>query len=75
MGNATTLTKSESIWGSLVSDAKSRGCYFSWDANKDIDSTTADLQMELGQSSSLPDLESLHIQVLNYDYLLTLEYM
>ncbi|XP_056167478.1 helicase SEN1-like isoform X2 [Syzygium oleosum] len=31
LGNERTLTRSKSVWGALVHDAKSRGCFFSID--------------------------------------------
>lgn len=41
VGNGTTLSKSESIWERLVSDAKDRGCFFNSDAIKSITNAKA----------------------------------
>jgi len=72
VGNGPTLTKSESIWGKLVSDAKDRGCFFNWDADKGITSEIDSACTGLRQLS-LHNIDSPHISKAStrYNFLAT----
>uniref|UniRef100_A0A0E0DHM4 UvrD-like helicase ATP-binding domain-containing protein n=1 Tax=Oryza meridionalis TaxID=40149 RepID=A0A0E0DHM4_9ORYZ len=46
LGNATTLSRSDSIWADLVRDAKDRQCFFNANSDKDISRVLAKHKIE-----------------------------
>ncbi|GFP95816.1 tpr and ankyrin repeat-containing protein 1, partial [Phtheirospermum japonicum] len=52
-GNERTLSKSDSVWEALISDAKRRQCFFNGDEDNDIGKTIIDVKNELEQLDDL----------------------
>ncbi|KAF8020981.1 hypothetical protein BT93_G1408 [Corymbia citriodora subsp. variegata] len=58
LGNGRTLTKSKSVWEALVDDARSRGCFFNVDDDKDLAKAIFDMMKENDQLDDLLDRSS-----------------
>ncbi|WOH13225.1 hypothetical protein DCAR_0832734 [Daucus carota subsp. sativus] len=58
LGNERTLTSDESIWKSLVHDAKNRNCFFNADENKNLAKSIVDMKKELDQLDDLLNMAS-----------------
>ncbi|KAK3421368.1 hypothetical protein EUGRSUZ_G02020 [Eucalyptus grandis] len=55
LGNGQTLTKSDSVWKAVVDNAKSRGCFFNVDDDKDLAKAILDVKKENNQLDDLLD--------------------
>ena len=53
LGNERTLVNSESVWETLVLDAKNRQCFFNADEDKDLAKAILDVKKELEQFDDL----------------------
>ncbi|KAL3835054.1 hypothetical protein ACJIZ3_009790 [Penstemon smallii] len=53
LGNARTLSMSNSVWEALVVDAKNRQCFFTADGDNEIAKTIIDVKKELEQLEDL----------------------
>ncbi|KAK3421375.1 hypothetical protein EUGRSUZ_G02033 [Eucalyptus grandis] len=58
LGNGKTLTKSKSVWEAVVDNAKSRGCFFNVDDDKDLAKAILDVKKENNQLDDLLDRSS-----------------
>ncbi|KAH6833401.1 hypothetical protein C2S53_011803 [Perilla frutescens var. hirtella] len=58
LGNERTLSKSDSVWEAIVSDAKRRQCFFNADEDCDIGKAIIDVKKELNQLDDLLSGES-----------------
>ncbi|XP_010068664.3 uncharacterized protein LOC104453580 [Eucalyptus grandis] len=58
LGNGKTLTKSDSVWKAVVDNAKSRGCFFNVDDDKDLAKAILDVKKENNQLDDLLDRSS-----------------
>ncbi|KAG6392694.1 hypothetical protein SASPL_146918 [Salvia splendens] len=59
LGNAATLQNSGSVWGRLVTDAKTRGCYHDAFEDKNLSHDICNVLIDLGQLRSLFAPESI----------------
>ncbi|KAK1553169.1 hypothetical protein Q3G72_030003 [Acer saccharum] len=59
LGNDRTLTRSESVWESLVRDAKERQCFFNADDDKDLAKAILEVKKELDELEELLNPESI----------------
>lgn len=62
LGNATTLSRSGSIWADLVRDAKDRQCFFNANSDKDISRVLAKHKIE---TNKVKDRKSTPFKVRN----------
>ncbi|PON60109.1 P-loop containing nucleoside triphosphate hydrolase [Trema orientale] len=58
LGDECTLTRSESIWKSIMSDAKDRKCFFNVEEDKDLAQFIIEVKKELDQLDELLDTDS-----------------
>ncbi|KAL3731195.1 hypothetical protein ACJRO7_028121 [Eucalyptus globulus] len=58
LGNGKTLTKSNSVWEAVVDNAKSRGCFFNVDDDKDLAKAILDVKKENNELDDLLDRSS-----------------
>ncbi|KAF8031623.1 hypothetical protein BT93_D0747 [Corymbia citriodora subsp. variegata] len=58
LGNGKTLTRSNSVWEAVVDNAKSRGCFFNVDDDKDLAKAILDVKKENNQLDDLLDRSS-----------------
>ncbi|XP_039173773.1 uncharacterized protein LOC120286031 [Eucalyptus grandis] len=58
LGNGKTLMKSDSVWKAVVDNAKSRGCFFNVDDDKDLAKAILDVKKENNQLDDLLDRSS-----------------
>ncbi|KAL3731199.1 hypothetical protein ACJRO7_028125 [Eucalyptus globulus] len=58
LGNGKTLTKSNSVWEAVVDNAKSRGCFFNVDDDKDLAKAILDVKKENNELNDLLDRSS-----------------
>ncbi|KAJ1703631.1 hypothetical protein LUZ63_003410 [Rhynchospora breviuscula] len=61
IGNATTLSKSDSVWQKIVFDAKSRGCLFNSEDDKDLQNAIVRAVIEQDELEDIINFDSLHI--------------
>ncbi|CAB4265332.1 unnamed protein product [Prunus armeniaca] len=59
LGNERTLLDSESVWKSLVLDAKSRQCFFNADEDKDLAKAILEVKKEFEQFDDLLNADSI----------------
>ncbi|KAK2635999.1 hypothetical protein Ddye_030791 [Dipteronia dyeriana] len=59
LGNDRTLTRSDSVWESLVHDAKERRCFFNADDDKDLAKAILEVKKELDEMEELLNPESI----------------
>ncbi|KAL7084177.1 hypothetical protein ACP275_14G209000 [Erythranthe tilingii] len=59
LGNERTLSKSDSVWKELISDAKQRGCFFTADEDCDVQKAIIDVMKDLHQLDDLLSGESI----------------
>ena len=59
LGNDRTLVNSESIWETLVLDAKNRQCFFYADEDKDLAKAILDVKKEFEQFDDLLNRDSI----------------
>ena len=59
LGNERTLVNSESVWETLVFDAKNRQCFFNADEDKDLAKAILDVKKELEQFDDLLNGDSI----------------
>ncbi|KAJ4710313.1 UvrD-like Helicase, ATP-binding domain, P-loop containing nucleoside triphosphate hydrolase [Melia azedarach] len=59
LGNARTLTRTESVWETLVRDAKARHCFFNADEDKDLAKAILEVKKELDELDELLNGESI----------------
>ncbi|KAK4842428.1 hypothetical protein QYF36_021493 [Acer negundo] len=57
LGNERTLTRSESIWETLVRDAKSRRCFYDVDGDKDLAKVILEVKKERDEFDELLKVE------------------
>ena len=62
LGNERTLSTSESIWKSIVCDAKDRKCFFNVEEDKELAEFIIQVKKELDQSDELLDSASFLFQ-------------
>ncbi|XP_047306375.1 uncharacterized protein LOC124909776 [Impatiens glandulifera] len=62
LGSEKTLENSETIWASLVRDAKQRQCFFNADDQKDIEKTILDVKKQLDQWNDLLNDDSIYFK-------------
>ncbi|KAL6228189.1 hypothetical protein ACLB2K_002143 [Fragaria x ananassa] len=67
LGNERTLCSSDSVWKALVLDAKSRGCFFNADHDKDLAKAIVDVKKELDQFDDFLNADSILDKVLFSD--------
>ncbi|XP_058076265.1 uncharacterized protein LOC131224851 [Magnolia sinica] len=53
LGNASTLSQSDSVWGELVYDVKERGCFFNANEDKGLAKAILQVKIELNQLDDL----------------------
>ncbi|KAF8020983.1 hypothetical protein BT93_G1409 [Corymbia citriodora subsp. variegata] len=58
LGDGKTLTASKSVWEALLDDAKSRGCFFNVDDDKDLATVILDVKKENNELDDLLDRSS-----------------
>ncbi|KAI4357246.1 hypothetical protein L6164_001207 [Bauhinia variegata] len=58
LGDSKTLTSQESVWRSLVHNAKNRQCFFNADEDKDLAKAILDVKKELDQFDDLLNPDS-----------------
>ena len=63
LGNERTLCSSDSVWKALVLDAKSRGCFFNADQDKDLAKAIVDVKKELDQFDDFLNADSIFDKV------------
>ncbi|KAJ3708111.1 hypothetical protein LUZ61_011816 [Rhynchospora tenuis] len=61
IGNATTLSKSDSVWQKIVFDAKNRGCLFKSEDDKDLHNAIVSSVIEQDELEDIINFDSLHI--------------
>ncbi|KAL8479569.1 hypothetical protein ACS0TY_026457 [Phlomoides rotata] len=66
IGNERTLSKSESVWARLVSDAKDRECFFNAGEDCDLDKAIIDVKKDLEQLDGLLNEDSTHFKNLRW---------
>ena len=59
LGNERTLVNSESVWETLVFDAKNRQCFFNADEDKDLVKAIIDVKKEFEQFDDLLNGDSI----------------
>ncbi|KAJ4710301.1 UvrD-like Helicase, ATP-binding domain, P-loop containing nucleoside triphosphate hydrolase [Melia azedarach] len=59
LGNERTLTRTESVWETLVHDAKARHCFFNADEDKDLAKAILEVKKELHELDELLNGESI----------------
>ncbi|KAL5829949.1 hypothetical protein ACOSQ3_019417 [Xanthoceras sorbifolium] len=59
LGNERTLSRSESVWESLIHDAKDRQCFFIADDDKDLAKAILEVKKELDELEELLNPESI----------------
>ena len=59
LGNERTLVNSESVWKTLVLDAKNRQCFLNADEDKDLAKAILDVKKELEQFDDLLNGDSI----------------
>ena len=59
LGNDRTLVNSESVWETLVLDAKNRQCFFYADEDKDLAKAILDVKKEFEQFDDLLNRDSI----------------
>ncbi|KAJ4710306.1 UvrD-like Helicase, ATP-binding domain, P-loop containing nucleoside triphosphate hydrolase [Melia azedarach] len=59
LGNARTLTRTESVWDTLVRDAKARHCFFNADEDKDLAKAILEVKKEFDELDELLNGESI----------------
>ncbi|KAL8479576.1 hypothetical protein ACS0TY_026464 [Phlomoides rotata] len=69
IGNERTLSKSESVWARLVSDAKDRECFFNAGEDCDLDKAIIDVMKDLEQLDDLLNEDSTHFKNLRWQVL------
>ncbi|KAL6538714.1 hypothetical protein OROGR_012702 [Orobanche gracilis] len=69
IGNERTLSRSESVWARLISDAKDRKCFFNAGEDCDLDKTIIDVKKELEQLDDLLSEDSTHFKNLRWQVL------
>ncbi|XP_031287022.1 uncharacterized protein LOC116145713 isoform X2 [Pistacia vera] len=62
LGNERTLTRSESVWETLVLDAKDRKCFFHADEDKDLAKAILEFKSESDELDELLNVESILIR-------------
>ncbi|KAF3339829.1 helicase MAGATAMA 3 [Carex littledalei] len=60
VGDAETLSKSGSIWGELVEDAKTRHCFFSASEDKVLSKAISNCLRKIGKLNSVDKNDSVH---------------
>ena len=58
LGNERTLANSQSIWGSLLVDAKNRQCFYNADDDEDLAKAMLEIKKELDQFDDLLNADS-----------------
>ena len=53
LGRERTLTRSESVWKTLLDDAKARQCFFNVDEDKDLAKAILEVKKELDELDEL----------------------
>ncbi|KAJ3708112.1 hypothetical protein LUZ61_011817 [Rhynchospora tenuis] len=61
IGNATTLSKSDSVWQKIVFDAKNRSCLFKSEDDKDLQNAIIRAVIEQDELEDIINFDSLHI--------------
>ncbi|KAJ3708110.1 hypothetical protein LUZ61_011815 [Rhynchospora tenuis] len=61
IGNATTLSKSESVWQKIVSDAKNRGCLFKSEDDEDLQNAIIRAVIEQDELEDIINFNTLRI--------------
>ncbi|KAL1535324.1 hypothetical protein AAHA92_28118 [Salvia divinorum] len=69
LGNERTLSKSDSVWEAIVSDAKNRRCFFNADEDSDIGKFIIDVTKDLDQLDDLLSGESTVFENLRWQIL------
>ena len=59
LGSERTLTRSESVWESLVRDAKDRRCFFNADEDNELAKAILQVKKELDELEELLNPESI----------------
>ncbi|KAL5760633.1 hypothetical protein ACOSQ2_019471 [Xanthoceras sorbifolium] len=62
LGNERTLTRTESIWETLVRDAKSRQCFFDADEDKDLAKVILEVKKESNELDDLLKVERIRFR-------------
>ncbi|KAJ4710305.1 UvrD-like Helicase, ATP-binding domain, P-loop containing nucleoside triphosphate hydrolase [Melia azedarach] len=63
LGNARTLTRTESVWETLVRDAKARHCFLNADEDKDLAKAILEVKKELDELDELLDGKNIRFKL------------